>query len=75
MGAQSSLLALTGAITGAVAATGEIKSKISGKAGVDSQMADYARQMRDAKLQTAKYNAKMSKLQFQKMKKEVRGDK
>lgn len=70
MGAQSSLLALTGAITGATNTASGIASKI----GTDSQMADYARKMRDAKLEIARNNAKMSKLRLDKMKK-VEGEK
>ena len=69
MGAQSSLLNL-------VSQSGVAASKGIGTIDInkDSQMADYARQMRDAKLQTAKNNAKMSKLRLEKMKKVVGGE-
>lgn len=75
MGAQSSLLALTGAITGAANVASGITSKMSENKGIDSQMAEYARKMRDAKLEIARNNAKMSKLRLDKMKKVVGGEK
>ena len=68
MGAQSSLLSLVNTVTSATGSAIGGAKKIT---NTDSQMADYARQMRDAKLESAKNNAKMSKLRLEKMKKVV----
>ncbi|MBO7695611.1 MAG: hypothetical protein J6T10_23530 [Methanobrevibacter sp.] len=72
MGAQSSLLSL---VNTATSATGTAISGVSKVTNTDSQMADYARKMRDAKLETARNNAKMSKLRLDKMKKVIGGEK
>lgn len=67
MGAQSALQGLVSSVTGAAgAALGSI-----GK--TDQAMADYSRQMRDAKLAVAKNNAELSKLRLQKMKSKMGG--
>ena len=68
MGAQSALMGIAGSAEGVVSTFSKINEKAS---GMDAQMADYARQMRDAKLQTAKNNAQLSKLRLEKMKKGV----
>ncbi|MBO7079087.1 MAG: hypothetical protein J6W64_04695 [Bacilli bacterium] len=74
MGAQSSLLSLVSSVTGATGNTISGVKKLQGQ-NVDSQMADYARQMRDAKLKTAKNNMKLSKIRLQKINKTMEGDK
>ena len=73
--AQNSMLALLG--TSGVAA-----SKMSNNLGQkqmdiqkDEEMAKYAREMRDAKLKTAKNNAKMSGLRLKELRAKLKGDK
>ena len=71
--AQSSMLALVG--TAGVAA-----SKMSSNLGQmevnkDEEMAKYAREMRDAKLKTAKNNAKISGLRLKQLRAKLKGDK
>lgn len=74
--AQNSMLALVG--TAGVAA-----SKMSSNLGQmdqmevnkDEEMAKYAREMRDAKLKTAKNNAKISGLRLKQLRAKLKGDK
>ena len=71
--AQSSMLALVGT-------TGVAASKMSSNLGKvevqkDEEMAKYAREMRDAKLKTAKNNAKMSGLRLKQLRAKLKGDK
>ena len=73
--AQNSMLALVG--TSGVAA-----SKMSSNLGQmqmevnkDEEMAKYAREMRDAKLKTAKNNAKISSLRLKELRAKLKGDK
>lgn len=74
--AQNSMLALVG--TAGVAA-----SKMSSNLGQmdkmeinkDEEMAKYAREMRDAKLKTAKNNAKISGLRLKELRAKLKGDK
>lgn len=71
--AQNSMLALVG--TAGVAA-----SKVSSNLGKveiqkDEEMAKYAREMRDAKLKTAKNNAKISGLRLKELRAKLKGDK
>ena len=69
--AQSSMLALVGT-------AGVASSKISSNVNLedvkqDEDMANYARKMRDAKLKTAKNNAKISKLRLEKIQGKIKG--
>ena len=41
----------------------------------DEEMAKYAREMRDAKLKTAKNNAKISSLRLKQLRAKLKGDK
>ena len=71
--AQNSMLALVGT-------TGVAASKMSSNLGKvevqkDEEMAKYAREMRDAKLKTAKNNAKMSGLRLKQLRAKLKGDK
>lgn len=72
MGAQSALLGLVNSVTGATSSA--IASGLKNVSN-DQTMADYSRQMRDAKLATAKNNAAMSKIRLEKMKKVTGGEK
>ena len=69
--AQSSMLALVGT-------AGVASSKISSNVNLedvkqDEDMANYARKIRDAKLKTAKNNAKISKLRLEKIQGKIKG--
>ena len=71
--AQNSMLALVGT-------TGVAASKMSSNLGKveiqkDEEMAKYAREMRDAKLKTAKNNAKISGLRLKELRAKLKGDK
>ena len=74
--AQNSMLALVGT-------TGVAASKMSNNLGQmeqleinkDEEMAKYAREMRDAKLKTAKNNAKISGLRLKELRAKLKGDK
>ena len=77
--AQNSMLALIG--TAGVAASkmsnnlGQMDQMDQIEINKDEQMANYAREMRDAKLKTAKNNAKISGLRLKELRAKLKGDK
>ena len=73
MGAQSELLNLVGQAGVTASKIGE-GLKPSKSVNIDGEMAKYARQMRDAKLQTAKSNAQLAKLKLENFKMKMGGN-
>lgn len=61
MGAQSSIMALTGSVIGAANVASKLYEKFGGE---DEQMASKARMTRDNKIKTRKMNMKASRVKM-----------